>query len=1117
MNVAAAQSDAVPDTPLFPCRIPDHEILHRIGYGSYGEVWLARNMMGTYRAVKFVALHGVEQTRGRERELAGLEKFEPISRSHEGFVDILQLGQNEKYFYYIMELADDQETGQVINPEHYVPKTLAQEIRTRGRLPFDQCLQSGLSLSSALKTLHQHGLIHRDIKPSNIIYVNGVPKLADIGLVIDINKANSYVGTEGFIPPEGPRSPLADIYGLGKVLYEMSTGRDRNDFPSLSELQDTPDMAHFRELNEVLLKACQNDSAKRYQSAADLYSDLQLLQQGKSVRRLRVLERQRILFAKAAVVAVIGVLVYMYISRQRHQAAEARQRHVGGLMAQAAYAMDHGDLLGTLPPLVEALRLDQRDGERQQNHRRSLAAVLDQSPRLTHVWSQDGRMNSVDFSADGKSVLTALWWGKARVWNLVSGQALSPAFGPERLEMARFSPDGSAVVTASQDKTARVWDAVKWTQKLILKHPAWVFSASFSPDGRHIVTACEDGSARVWDAATGVLEKELKGHQAGLLYVAFSRNGQLIVTCSKDRTARIWEFASGRSTELALKHLNWVYYASFSPDDRCVATASFDRQARVWDIRSCREMVPAMSHPDGVRSVEFSPDSRYLVTACLDSTARLWDAISGQPLSPNPILYHNDRVMHATFSPDGRSVITASADGVTRVWDMSKGTVLPHRMDDFLGADSSGLFFRSNDCIQCFDAIARRPTGPKFTITCPVRLMDVSRNAGYVLTVSPAAQLSQGDELRISTITDGRPAFPPLIFTNALEGAALSDDGTYFASFARKVAQIYRVETGSPVSPPLVHARDVTKAAFNRNGRNLLTVSGRTVQVWDLATAKLLFPALRHAAGVSHAEFSPCGRYLVTCAADDNLNPHCGQVRDAFTGRTVGSALQHRDGVLYASFSPDSQRVVTAGEDFTAIVWEVATGKQLLPSLRHDDRVLEASFSSNGRWIVTACNDKTVRIWDAQTGRPLTPRLPHTSPISHARFIGNDQCVLSADRSGAAWLWDLPEDNRTPSDLAAFAEILSGSEQYQTVLAKPYSQGGLLNLWEASKAKYGAEFSASREKILAWHYRAAEQSEQKHLWFAAVFHLNQLLTLEPRNQALRLRLRDAEENFANEH
>src|SRR5207302_8230185 len=89
--------------------VPDHELLRCIGRGSYGEVWLARNVMGTYRAVKVVYRTTFDHDRPFEREFEGIQKFEPISRMHESQVDILHVGRNEKdgYFYYVMELADD--------------------------------------------------------------------------------------------------------------------------------------------------------------------------------------------------------------------------------------------------------------------------------------------------------------------------------------------------------------------------------------------------------------------------------------------------------------------------------------------------------------------------------------------------------------------------------------------------------------------------------------------------------------------------------------------------------------------------------------------------------------------------------------------------------------------------------------------------------------------------------------------------------------------------------------------------------------------------------------------------------------------------------------------------
>jgi eukaryotic-like serine/threonine-protein kinase len=259
-------------TEFFPV-IPDHEVLRLIGSGSGGQVWLARTALGTYRAVKTVRRQPFKNERSFEREFSGILKFEPISRLHDGLVDILHVGRNESegYFYYVMELADDAATGQNIMPETYVPKTLAYHRGQIRRFPVAECVRHGTAIASALGFLHRHGLIHRDIKPSNIIFVNDVPKLADIGLVTGVTEVRSLLGTEGFVPAEGSGSVRADIYSLGKVLYEISTGRDRNDYPALPE--DLDNGAEARDLvllNKIILKACRAKPWYRYQTAEEM-------------------------------------------------------------------------------------------------------------------------------------------------------------------------------------------------------------------------------------------------------------------------------------------------------------------------------------------------------------------------------------------------------------------------------------------------------------------------------------------------------------------------------------------------------------------------------------------------------------------------------------------------------------------------------------------------------------------------------------------------------------------------------------------------------------------------------------------------------------------------------
>jgi serine/threonine protein kinase len=293
-----------PITPI----IPDHELIRCIGSGSYGEVWLARNVMGNYRAVKVVYRKTFENDRPFEREFTGIKKFEPISRSDNSQVDILHIGRNDDCFYYVMELADDQTRGQQIDPDSYSPKTLSSETDQRDRLPIAECLEIGLALSAALEHLHKNGLVHRDVKPSNVIFVNGIPKLADIGLVTDASATMSFVGTEGFLPPEGPGTAQADIYSLGKVLYEISTGKDRKEFPEPpTMLGEFADREKYLELSEIIKRACDRDIRKRYFTAEAMRADLSLLENGKSIRQTHLWKQRRADVVKRGI--LVGTLL----------------------------------------------------------------------------------------------------------------------------------------------------------------------------------------------------------------------------------------------------------------------------------------------------------------------------------------------------------------------------------------------------------------------------------------------------------------------------------------------------------------------------------------------------------------------------------------------------------------------------------------------------------------------------------------------------------------------------------------------------------------------------------------------------------------------------------------
>lgn len=265
--------------------VPDHELLKCIGRGAYGEVWLARDIIGSYHAVKLLRRAAFKDDAPFEREFSGLQHYTPVSRSHPGLVHILHVGRNDVggFIYYMMEAGDDEFRGPAIAPETYAPRNLSNDIERRGALPLLEVVELAIPLLEALGFLHGRGLIHRDLKPANIIFVHGRPKLADVGLVTQIAAAGqqiTMIGTHGFMPPEGPGAPSADIFSLGKLLYEAIAGRSVKHFPDLPEaVMNAPESELVREFVGLLLRACEPIASERYQSATEFITDLRALRQ----------------------------------------------------------------------------------------------------------------------------------------------------------------------------------------------------------------------------------------------------------------------------------------------------------------------------------------------------------------------------------------------------------------------------------------------------------------------------------------------------------------------------------------------------------------------------------------------------------------------------------------------------------------------------------------------------------------------------------------------------------------------------------------------------------------------------------------------------------------------
>ncbi|MBM4083074.1 MAG: serine/threonine protein kinase, partial [Planctomycetes bacterium] len=198
---------------------PGYELLERLGEGSMGSVYKARQLS----LDRIVALKLLATRLARDADY--IKRFRREARlaaklSHPNAVHVYNVEENARRHYIVMEFVDGPDVSKLI---------------AKGPMGERAALEIIRGAALALGQAHEHGIIHRDIKPANILLTTkGQPKLSDLGLAKQVGSGSLTehglaVGTPFYMSPEQCRSDRgmdgrADIYSLGATLFHMLCG-----------------------------------------------------------------------------------------------------------------------------------------------------------------------------------------------------------------------------------------------------------------------------------------------------------------------------------------------------------------------------------------------------------------------------------------------------------------------------------------------------------------------------------------------------------------------------------------------------------------------------------------------------------------------------------------------------------------------------------------------------------------------------------------------------------------------------------------------------------------------------------------------------------------------------
>ena len=273
--------------------IQHYRIRDRLGAGGMGDVYLAEDTrLGREVALKFLAAEAQTDPERRSRFLTEARAASALRSSN--IAAIYDIGQHDGADFLVMEYVE----GEV----------LSARIR-RGPLPLRDAVDIELQVVDALVEAHARNIVHRDIKSANIIVNSrGQVKVLDFGLakfmrppkgrasvdaamtVAEETVAGTVLGTVSYMAPEQalgrPVDQRSDLFSVGVVFYEMLAGRLPFDGKAFGEIVDAilhqppPALARLNyavtpEIDGIVRKALEKNPDLRYQTARDLYNDLQ--------------------------------------------------------------------------------------------------------------------------------------------------------------------------------------------------------------------------------------------------------------------------------------------------------------------------------------------------------------------------------------------------------------------------------------------------------------------------------------------------------------------------------------------------------------------------------------------------------------------------------------------------------------------------------------------------------------------------------------------------------------------------------------------------------------------------------------------------------------------------
>ena len=470
---------------------------------------------------------------------------------------------------------------------------------------------------------------------------------------------------------------------------------------------------------------------------------------------------------------------------------------------------------------------------------------------LINLKGKEPYIHAIEFTPDGKNVITSDIEGDIQFWNGATGtntftfkannrgtSALAYASKSEILAIGDFEKD-----------ILHLWSIPSNTQKPVIiqtlkGHGSYVRNCVFSPDEKSILTTSQNGIIIAWDVATGKQKYNIIGHVGRVLELTHTDSGNNITSAnSEDYTwfnpvshLHNWDIKTGslKSTD----RVELINIETVSPNCRTIVYTKEDNKIHLWDTETKKKSVTITAGEEYKLSKYyiFSSNEELLAIGSTEGPIYMWK-ITGESKTSEPwksLITDSKSARRITFSPDGK--LLASDDGAKTIhlWNIEREEIITTFTITSEHGDETSNAYRNNsrglaispdgkllasgreDAIYLWDTM----TGDEIDVMIPERL---SHN-------NMALLFSPDNNILLSACNGTVISYAP--------GEIIKPDGANvtqsFSLFGSGTFQLWNTNSGELLTTLTGHTDVIDAFSFSANGKTLTTGSwDGTILLWD--------------------------------------------------------------------------------------------------------------------------------------------------------------------------------------------------------------------------------------------------------------------------------------------